>query len=85
MNVLRYMASNGLVANALKTSFLVLNHKTENDEVLEIKIGKSVIRQEKEAKLLGMQFSDNQKWNTHLTGIGGVGSSLNQRFFIIRR
>ena len=85
MNVLRYMASNGLVANALKTSFLVLNHKTENDEVLEIKIGNSIVKQEKEAKLLGMQFSDSQKWNTHLTGIGGVGSSLNQRFFIIRR
>ena len=83
-NVLKYMASNGLVANPTKTSLLFLNNKIKCDPV-ELHIGTTKILQEKSAKLLGMTFEDTQSWTTHFYGKGGVFSALNQRLFIIRR
>ena len=43
--VLKFMASNGLVANAKKTSFLLLNYKQKDSE-LSIKIGNDVVPRE---------------------------------------
>ena len=64
-NVLAYMVSNGLVANATKTSLVILNTDKKNrDESkttpIQIKIGNTIITQEKSAKLLGIQFNDRQ-------------------------
>ena len=84
INVLRFMASNGLVANPKKTTFIILNRKANLDPIT-IKIGKEVITQEKTAKLLGMSLDDNQQWKTHITGTGGVISNLNQRLYKLRR
>ena len=83
-NVLKYMASNGLVANPSKTALLFLNNKAKGDPI-EINIGKVKITQEKSAKLLGMTLDDSQNWTTHFYGKKGVFSSLNQRLFILRR
>ena len=84
INVLRYMASNGLVANPQKTALIFLNLKKGNDPI-SIKIGDEIVTQEKHAKLLGITFDDDLKWNTQMTGKGGVLPSLNQRLFMIRR
>ena len=82
--VLQFMASNGLVANAKKTSFLLLNCK-DADRDVKIKIGSDMVTREFTAKLLGIQFQDNQKWNTQVHGKGGLLSSLNSRLYFIRR
>ena len=58
--VLKYMASNGLVANPNKTSFLVLNYKQSVPQ-LRLKIGGEEVVREETATLLGIQFQDNQK------------------------
>ena len=82
--VLNFMASNGLVANAKKTSFLILNcRQVERD--LSIKIGTDEITRETSAKLLGITFQDDQQWRTQIRGKGGLISSLNSRIYIIRR
>ena len=82
--VLKFMASNGLVANPKKTSLLFINLK--NTQVpIQIKVGTEVVCQEEHAKLLGMSFSSDQKWKTHLSGKGGVIAALNQRLFLIKR
>ena len=83
-NVLKYMASNGLVANPSKTALLFLNSKEKCDPV-EIPIGSALVIQEKNAKLLGMTLDDSQTWSTHFYSKGGVFSALNQRLFILRR
>jgi len=82
--VLKYMASNGLVANAKKTSFLVLNGKNlpENQKV---KIGADLVPREKTACLLGIKFQDNQQWKAQISGKGGLLSALNSRHYIIKR
>ena len=70
-NVLCYMASNGLVSNAKKTSMVILNIKSKkSDEFLplQIKIGNDSISQERSAKLLGITFNDKQNWSTHING-----------------
>ena len=83
-NVLKYMASNGLVANPSKTALLFLNNKVKGDPIA-INIGNVNITQESSAKLLGMMMDDSQGWSTHFYGKGGVFSSLNQRLFVLRR
>jgi retron-type reverse transcriptase len=72
--VLQFMASNGLVANAKKTSFLLLNCK-DTDSDVKIKIGSEMVTRESTAKLLGIEFQDNQKWNVQVHGKGGLLSS----------
>ena len=85
-NLLKFMASNGLVTNASKTALLYLNLKKQTDEsATDIKIGDSTISRQKHAKLLGMTFQDNLKWHEHIHGKGGVISSLNQRLYLLKR
>ena len=80
------MASNGLVANATKTTFMLLNsHKKADEEPTEIKIGNALVKQESSAKLLGIKIEENQQWNEQINGTGGVIKSLNKRLFFIRR
>ena len=81
--VLRYMASNGLVANTNKTSFLLLNSKKSTQEQ-SVRIGSERVKRESTAILLGMKFQDNLQWKTHVHGKGGIISSLNSRLYIIR-
>ena len=83
-SVLRYMASNGLVANAKKTSFLLLNCKQAGTDV-SIRIGSNNVVRESSATLLGIKFEDSQQWHTQIYGKGGLLSSLNSRLYIIRR
>ena len=82
--VLQFMASNGLVANAKKTSFLLLNYK-QCEPKISVKIGNELVTRESTATLLGIQFQDDQRWKTQIHGKGGVISSLHSRFYIIKR
>jgi exonuclease III len=82
--VLSYMASNGLVANAKKTAFLLLN-AARNKDVVNVKIGTEVVRREESAVLLGIRFQDDLQWKAQIFGKGGIISSLNSRLYIIRR
>ena len=79
--VLRYMASNGLVANAKKTAFLILNGKNADREI-SVKIGNDTVTRSNSACLLGINFQDNFQWKTQ---ISGLLSALNSRLYIIRR
>ena len=82
--VLNFKASNGLVANAKKTSFLVLNCKqVERD--LAIKIGTEELTREASAKLLGITFQHDQQWQTQIRGKGGLISSLKSQIYIIQK
>ena len=82
--VLKFMASNGLVANANKTSFLLLNSKQAEAEY-SLKIGTEQVKRESTAKLLGMQFQDDLQWQCQVFGKGGMISALNSRLYIVRR
>ena len=76
--VLKFMASNGLVANAEKTTFLLLNHK-QCEEARRIKVGNEWVERTSTGKLLGINFEDNQQWKSQIRGKGGVLASLNSR------
>ena len=80
------MASNGLVANPTKTTFMILNNNRKKDDIpIEINIGQATVLQETSAKLLGVKIQDNQHWNEQVNDKGGVVKSLNKRLFFIRR
>ena len=54
--ILKFMASNGLVANPKKTVFMLLNFKDKCVEAtpMEIRVGENVIAQSQSTKLLGV-------------------------------
>ena len=81
--VLKFMASNGLVANPSKTTLMILNHNS--DSAMEINVGGKTIIQEKSSKLLGVIINEKENWSTQINEKGGVISSLNQRLFLVRR
>ena len=83
-SVLKYMASNGLVANPKKTAFLILNGK-KVDQDMCVKIGGENVQRVSSACLLGMKFQDNLEWKNQIFGKGGLISALNSRLCIIRR
>ena len=85
-NILEFMASNGLVANPTKTVFMMLNDKKkENEEARKITVGDHQIQESTSTKLLGVEIDNDQKWNSHFYGKGGLLSTLNQRLFMVRR
>ena len=81
---MRFMASNGLVANAKKTAFLIINGK-HVDQNICVKIGGENVQRDSSACLLGIKFQDNLQWQSQITGKGGLISALNSRLYIIRR
>ena len=54
MNMLKFMASNGLFANPNKTSVVLLNAENNSKIPIQVKIGKEIVTQERTAKLLGI-------------------------------
>ena len=58
-NVLKFMASNGLVANAKKTMLMFLKNKSNKDELMSIKIGQDTICEVASAKLIGITVDNN--------------------------
>ena len=81
-NVLRFMASNVLVANPTKTSFMLINSQIKSSD---IKIGDTTVTQVESSKLLGMPMDANLKWSSHFQAKGGLKSALNKRLFLLRR
>ena len=82
VNVLEFMASNGLVANKSKTEFLLLNEKNKDAPFTEITVGDSKIKRTKHTKLLGVKIEESQEWDEQLKT---TTASLNHRLFVIRR
>ena len=86
VNILKFMASNGLVANPKKTSLMFLGtDKMAANESETLKIGKVIVTQESHVKLLGITMDSNQRWESQINGSGGVISALNSRIFTIKR
>ena len=81
--VLKFMASNGLVANPSKTTLMILNSKEKIPT--EIRIGNAIVKQESSAKLLGVKIDESQKWKTQSSGKWGILSALIQRLYLINR
>ena len=82
------MAANGLVANATKTVFMILNRtKAEMEDVNlnSIIVDGVKIQASTHTKLLGVEIQDNQAWTEHFKGKNGLISSLDKRTFAIRR
>ena len=79
------MASNGLVANKLKTEFLLLNERDKDnteDALTQIRVGDTLVQRSTSTKLLGIIIEESQDWSEHFKQLK---TSLNQRLFVIRR
>ena len=82
------MASNGLVANASKTIFIILNltkNECEQQLTKEITIDKAMVTRSNSTKLLGLTIGDKMNWKEQINGANGLVNALNHRTFTIRR
>ena len=77
--ILQFMASNGLVANPQKTTFMLLGKEKGEKQV---KVGDVMIAQSETAKLLGMVIDEKQKWKPH---VETLVKTLDKRLFTLRR
>ena len=83
IRILKFMASNGLVANQTKTELLILNDKNKEESVLQkIIVGNAHIERTDATKLLGVIINDKQDWTNHYKSLR---NALNHRLFVIRR
>ena len=79
-NILSFMASNSLVANATKTTVIFLNVKQAID--IPVRVGKSIVKSEATATLLGMNMNNKLNWKNHTSKLI---SSLNKKLFLLKR
>jgi exonuclease III len=81
--VLDYMSRNKLVANASKTGFLLIRGKGHKKWPLtSVNVGSETVVESECEKILGVQVSNNLKWNDHLRS---VVNDLRYRIFTMRR
>ena len=86
--ILSYMASNGLVANAAKTVFMILNRtraELVEEKFKSLIVDGAKIEASSHTKLLGVEIQDDHVWNEHFNGKNGLINALNKRTFNIRR
>ena len=78
------MASNALVANDGKTTFMVLsNKKRESPETrYALKVGNALISEVDDQKLLGVVFSSDRKWPPPPAGSWKQVTREIKRYFI---
>ena len=79
------MASNGLVANAKKTIFMILNLNKkycESKIAKNIQVGGETVPRSSSTKLLGVNIDDKHNWREHFSALQ---ANLNKRTFNIRR
>jgi len=83
--LMTYFASNFLVANASKTSYMVVRtgNNEEHETKLSLKVAGSEIEESKTMEMLGLTLSNNLKWDDHinklirtLKGVNGLLSRL---------
>jgi hypothetical protein len=81
--VLDYMSRNKLVANASKTGFLLIRGKGHKKWPLtSVNIGSETVVESECEKILGVQVSNNLKWDDHMRS---VVNDLRYRIFTMRR
>ena len=85
IDVLEFMASNGLVANPNKTVFMMMNSKNITGKKRMVNIDGAEVTESDHSKLLGMNIDSKQNWKEHVLGKSGLVSTLNSNIYCIRR
>ena len=80
-NILKFMASNKLIANDSKTMFILFGKKPHDNTKYSLSVGNSIIMEQPTIKLLGLNISNDLKWNNHLDQ---TLNTLNHRMFLFR-
>jgi len=83
--LLRFMASNHLVANPSKTGLLIIRAKGSPQARRCVRLDGTVIQESESQRVLGMTLNNNLSWNEHIYGKGGLVSSLHQKLGALRR
>ena len=82
VHILQFMASNLLIANESKTTLIFFGKKpSEHHSKLKITVGKSTIEEQDSIKLLGLNISQDLKWDLH---VNHLITTLNHRLYLFR-
>jgi len=80
-NILKFMASNELIANDSKTAFILFGKRQEDKTPIKLNIGNAEIMEQTSLKLLGLTFSNDLKWNEHTEH---TLNTLNHRLYLFK-
>ena len=83
--ILRFMASNMLVANPDKTGLLIIRARGTTQDTRSIVLGGKIVTESPVHKILGMTINNKLTWDDHIYGKGGLISSLNSKLGAIKR
>jgi len=83
-HVLKFMASNFLMANPKKTGFLLIRKK-QSTLLRTIKVGGQNIIESNVHRILGLTVNSRLSWADHIYGEGRLLSSINQRIGALKR
>jgi len=78
-NVLKFMASNRLIANDKKTTFILFGNRSSGTPNLSLIVGNSKIEEQSSIKLLGLNISNDLKWNIH---VNHMLTTLHHRIYL---
>ena len=79
---LRFMASNSLVANPMKTGFLLIRAKGSAQQ-REVLVGNALIKEESHHRILGIVVNNKLSWDEHVNG--GLVQQVNRRVGALKR
>jgi hypothetical protein len=71
------MASNRLVANAAKNTFLLSNPRRDGLATSSVQVGGVSVEESSSEKLHGFTLSNDLSWREHVYGKGGLLTQLN--------
>ena len=74
------MASNRLLANDSKTTFMMFG-KRSNKNVISLDVGSAKITEQDTQKLLGLEIANDLKWDCHVEKLKG---KLRHRLYVLR-
>jgi len=80
LDILRFMASNKLLANESKTTFMMFGRRNKV-EPAKIRVGYAEVKEQEAQKILGITVTSDLKWNAH---INNLKSKLLHRLYLMR-
>ena len=80
-NILKFMASNQLIANDSKTALVIFGKKTGDETTCTVKVGSAKIVEKTSIKLLGLEISNDLKWKKHAEQLNNC---LNYKLYMFK-
>jgi len=82
IQIIKFASSNKLILNQNKTKFVLFHPRKSDVANRSITVGKELIHESTEIKILGLTLNNDLNWNSH---IAKLTNTLHSRLFLLRK